>query len=260
VNHGIGDDEIATIEAQANAAAPGEWKALPSLARASGCVARFNGAIVDDDASIRFMAAARGNVPRLIRWIRVLEEALATANATASSWRRTVDRERVEHEAALERARGPQGTGPEVGISLLLHAARLGVADDAHAVHLVRRWSRGEDIADEAGRLVRSVEGRVAVAFTRGVEPTPDEQQDARDFASGGATLADLARRYRARLDEAFRNRARIEAREVVTTIGEAAARKFFDAGLRAVRELDACQHLTAERKSEEYAVEPYTP
>lgn len=120
VNHCVHDDELAKIDALCAEADPGTWRVV------DGEVVRYGGApFANREASLRLMAAAVTALPRLLRGIRALENALRSAWLSASADRRAMIDAAEQH--AEDMARGFQGqTGPESDIDVLAEAIELG--------------------------------------------------------------------------------------------------------------------------------------
>jgi hypothetical protein len=141
VNSCVRDSEIEELERLCQEADPGDWRVV------DGEVQRYGGAPFERrEASLRLMARARNAIPRLLRGIRVLEEALQTAWASAESNRAEWLRERDGREQdALRRAGGH--TGPEEEIAMLARLALYGAFQPRYIEELVRRWAGGQSIA-----------------------------------------------------------------------------------------------------------------
>ncbi len=120
VNHCVRDDELAKLDALCAEADPGDWRVV------GGEVVRYGGAPFEKrEGSLRLMAAAVTAIPRLLRGIRVLEQALRSAWLSASADRRTMIEAAEQH--AEDMARGFKGqTGPESDIDALAEAIELG--------------------------------------------------------------------------------------------------------------------------------------
>lgn len=141
INDCVRDSELDEIESLRSAAKPGEWYAR------NGRVTRHNGEAVDDELSVRFMARAWSAVGRLVRGIRVLEEALSLQKAINVGQRAEIERAEVRHQAEMERMRGA-GNGPDDALRWVLRAIAMGAGEHA-AVEAIKRWSRGADVSEE---------------------------------------------------------------------------------------------------------------
>jgi hypothetical protein len=137
VNDCVRDDELANFEKLSNDAEPGAWIDKP------GRVVRYGGDELVKPESFQFIAAARAAVPRLVRGVRVLEDALRVARAEAASWKRTVVAEREQHGEALGRVADNQ-TAPVEDLELLVELAELGVERRGIIVRDIREWAAGK--------------------------------------------------------------------------------------------------------------------
>lgn len=141
VNGCVRDSELMELDDMVCTADPGDWRVV------DGEVQRYGGKPFERrDASLRLMARAVTAIPRLVRGIRVLEEALENAWASAASSRAEWLRERDGREQdAARRAEGR--TGPEDEIAMLARLALYGALQPRHIEELVRRWAGGQSIA-----------------------------------------------------------------------------------------------------------------
>lgn len=162
VNYAIRDSEIEEIEAMLAAADPGEWRVT------GGVLARYAGPFERPAESLTFAAKARAIVPRLLKGLRVLEDAYATRRAEVASYRNELAGARLDSRATAERAAAGK-TGPSWDLGLVArYAALLGRiarseddGDAAYIEQLLRRWTGGESIGDEIRSSVESIERRV---------------------------------------------------------------------------------------------------
>lgn len=143
VNHCVRDDELEEAEKLHAAADPGAWRV-----NAEGAVVRWGGQPLERRASAVFMAASLALVPRFVKGIRVLEEALATA------WREVTylkaqNAKRAEEMEATARNAAAGRTGSERDLDDLATAAGEGALTAHHARILVREWAGGRDLAKE---------------------------------------------------------------------------------------------------------------
>lgn len=141
VNGCVRDSEIEELERLCAEADPGDWRVV------DGEVQRYGGRPFERrEASLRLMARAVTAIPRLLRGLRVLEEALQNAWASAASSRAEWLRERDGREQdALRRAEGR--TGPEDEIAMLARLATYGAFQPRYIEELLRRWAGGQSIA-----------------------------------------------------------------------------------------------------------------
>ena len=137
VNDCVRDDGLVTLETLAGEAEPGAWVVK------AGRVVRYGGDELVKPESLSFIAAARAAVPRLVRGVRVLEDALRTARIEASSWKRTVIAEREQHDQALGRVADNQ-TGPIEDLEILIELAELGAERRPVLVREIRHWAAGK--------------------------------------------------------------------------------------------------------------------
>jgi len=142
VNHCVRDDEIEAAQKLCDEADPGEWYAR------GGRVQRFNGVAVGSDKSLALMAAARSLVPRLLRGIRALEDALRVAWTSEAGWRREYNAEVERHRQTARR--GAEAARADGGIHAI--AALLAYSDPARinvdrVADFLQRWQGGEDVA-----------------------------------------------------------------------------------------------------------------
>ena len=134
------DEEMASITAIVDAAAPGEWRVR------DGKVCRFNGEPVTDDASLAFMCKARGIVPRLVKHAAAVECALQVSRAETLGARAELCRRTEQMTEALDRANQHQ-PGRDYGLRYIAEAAVLGMLTEANVKAYILRWLRGEDEA-----------------------------------------------------------------------------------------------------------------
>ncbi len=146
VNHCVRDDEIERVEGMLAAADAGEWRV------ADGRVQRWGGKPIEKVGSLALMAACVSIIPRLIRGLLALEEALANAWAGEASWKAQCVRERAEHAAAMERANARQ-TAPEHEINTLVAAIEAGAVNARAVPGLLREWAMGESMGEGSYRL-----------------------------------------------------------------------------------------------------------
>lgn len=160
VNYAVRDSEIEEIEAMLAAADPGEWRVT------GGVLMRYAGPFERPAESLSFAAKARSIVPRLLKGLRVLEDAYATRRAEVASYRNELAGARLDSRATAERAAAGK-TGPSWELGLVArYAALLGRVskddgDAAYIEQLLRRWTGGEAIGDEIRSSVESIERRV---------------------------------------------------------------------------------------------------
>lgn len=157
INDCVRDDEIENARALYAAAEPGEW-----LAR-DGKIVRHSGAPVSTAGSIAFMAAAVSLVPRLLRGIATLENALRTSWAETASWRAEHRRAKDESDAALDRAKKGE-TGSDWSLLVVCEAYKLNVIDNRSLMHFLGRWARGEEVGNDLNSHTKSAEVRLARA------------------------------------------------------------------------------------------------
>lgn len=152
MNHCVCDKELIELDAALQAADPGDWRVK------DGAVVRYGGAPMErPDASLRLMARAVTAIPRLLRGIRVLEEALRSAwNAHSIALRELRDGRDGREADAVRRSEG--ATGPSREIAVLARLAALGVYQDngQYLERLLRTWTGGGSI-DEKGVLTQQV-------------------------------------------------------------------------------------------------------
>lgn len=125
VNHCMRDSEIEELERACADADPGDWRVCGP--EDDPHVARYGDKPFERrQASMRLMARAVTAIPRLIKGIRVLEEALRSAWISASIAHRELREERERGAEELARAFKGQ-TGPELDMDVLAEAIELGV-------------------------------------------------------------------------------------------------------------------------------------
>lgn len=141
INHCLQDDEIEGAESLCKQADPGAWRV------AHGRVVGYREQILGP-GSLQLMAASVCLVPRLIRGIRALEEALRSAWASAETWKNQYSRERDAHTATAHRAAA--GERMESGICAVAELVALTSGREQNLpriADLLRRWQGGEDVA-----------------------------------------------------------------------------------------------------------------
>ena len=161
VNDCVRDDELVALETLAGEAEPGAWVVK------DGRVVRYGGDELVKPESLSFIAAARAAIPRLVRGVRVLEDALRTARIEASSWKRTVIAEREQHDQALGRVADNQ-TGPIEDLEILIELAELGAERRPVLVREIRHWAAGK--ARHPGVYAHNVERARQEASERDLE------------------------------------------------------------------------------------------
>lgn len=185
VDHCVRDSEIEEIQGLLNAADPGEWRPTEDGLR------RYSGTFERRAESLLFAARARSFVPRLLKGIRVLEEALASARIEVALWRREAieHRERAEQDA---RRRSEGQTGPEDELQYLARLAELsGQLEPSGRMHnagsfgrrlegLLREWTGGRSIRSELVSEIESIEHRL-VEKRKAREERDAETKTARD-------------------------------------------------------------------------------
>ena len=146
VNHCVRDSELEELDRLCQQADPGDWRVVDAE------VQRYGGKSFERrEASLRLMARAVTAIPRLIRGIRVLEEALRSARLSASIARRELMEERERHAADIERTTQAR-TGPDSDIDALVEVIELGEfspraskvydSDRRHTSKWLARWIR----------------------------------------------------------------------------------------------------------------------
>lgn len=196
INNCVRDSEIEELERLCKEADPGDWRVVNDE------VQRYGGRPFERrEASLRLMARAVTAIPRLIRGVRALEEALANARADAACARNEWLRERDGREAdALRRSEGR--TGPEDEIAMLARLVQYGAFQPRYLEELLRQWAGGKSIAHlqqeavdaEIAAMRRAEADRVArEQFER------DRAELARplELARAGELQVDVARRGR---------------------------------------------------------------
>jgi hypothetical protein len=149
INHCVRDSELAEMRATCDAADPGEWRVV------GGVVTRYSGPPVSTPESLQLMAKSRGWLPRLLKGVEVLEEALRGAWASEASFRATLMRERDNFAADLDRAKRGE-TGPQSDLDVIVEAVQIGAVDARYLGVLLRRWARGE--STQAGLYAVDIE------------------------------------------------------------------------------------------------------
>lgn len=139
------DEEVDRLRGLEAGAEPGEWYARGD---APTEITRYDGTPVREPASLRFMAAARGAVPALLRWVDALSEDLRAAWHEIDRLK-AERRERAEcHERELTRASAGQ-TGKLEELELIVEACAVGAYGRAGLRAHVERWARGEELHRE---------------------------------------------------------------------------------------------------------------
>lgn len=122
-HHCLDDEKLAEIENarnEAGRAEPGDWRVR------DGRVVRYGTwTPVVAAAALHFLAMCFTWVPKLIRCVRALEDALRLAWIQAAGARRELAEERERHAATAERAARGE-TGPLSDLEKLIEAAELG--------------------------------------------------------------------------------------------------------------------------------------
>lgn len=139
INHCVSGDEQARAASLCEAADPGAWRVL------RGAVVRFSGEPLSEK-SLPLMAESVVLVPRLLRGIQALEDALTTAWAGIEVWKREYQREQDRHrQTALRAGEARQADGGLKAIAELLKLS--GEEHLPRAADLIARWQGGEDVA-----------------------------------------------------------------------------------------------------------------
>ncbi len=204
VNHCVRDDEIERVEAMLSAADAGEWRVV------DGRVQRYGGKPLEKPGSLALMAESVSIIPRLVRGLRALEEALANAWAGEASWKAQCVRERADHAAAMGRANARQ-TAPEHEINTLVAAIEAGAVNARAVPGMLRAWAMGESMGEGSYRLtlndLAAAQKRASEEKAFRVERDTETQ---RGRAEVSALLAELKLTKRER--EAIAGRVKVQA------------------------------------------------
>lgn len=199
--------DVEEAERLAAEAQPGEWRVK------DGRVVRLDGAPVDADESLRFMARSRSLVPTLVRIVFALRRVLVgqiAATMGARSERRRAQEELDRHRAEV--ADGA-GTGPEREFAMILSYIRdrafsravdamrdadpsippyrehgMGACQDPDA-DILRRWAAGHSVEAE---IRDEVEGAIARKQKWIGEMQRARAKYADEIAEGRRLLAEL--------------------------------------------------------------------
>ena len=136
INNCVRDSELVEADALVAAADPGEWRH----------VMRYGAKPLERlDGSLALMAASVRLVPRLVRGIRALEEALRSAWITDTRYRREREEMIKRHEEAMVRANAHE-SGPDHEIDVMVRATELGCMRPGLLRLMLRKWAMGESI------------------------------------------------------------------------------------------------------------------
>ena len=139
INDCLRDDELSTAHALCQQADPGDWRIADQR------VVRFNGEPLTV-ASLPLMRAAVTLVPRLLRGVKALENALRAAWIDAESWKREHSREVERHRQTA--FRGASGVRADASLHSIAELMRLSADVNLDRVaELLARYQGGEDIA-----------------------------------------------------------------------------------------------------------------
>lgn len=168
INHCVRDSEIAEIEQMLADADPGDWR----VNAVTNEIERYGGKPLSKvRESLRFAASSIRVVPRLLKGIRVLENAYQSARAEVAGLKNEYVREREDAKAAALR-RSDGKTGPEWEPAQIARLAALWAAlpekdrfsdrnvGDAVAI-LFRRWLGGETVGEEVRRDIDTMQKRL---------------------------------------------------------------------------------------------------
>lgn len=189
VNSCLLDEELAEIRKLCEGAEPGEWQVKGDEMSETNplAVTRYNGEPVRSRGSFALMAAAVGVVPRLLKGVRVLEEALRLAWIDAASWKRDyLEERRAREEDARRRSEGK--TGDDHELRMLAGLAKLGACSGERLEGFLRTWAGGGSV-NVGGALLSEL---------RFAEKRHAERESA--SAAVDAEVEDLRRKLRERL------------------------------------------------------------